>query len=41
MIYRKLMIQVDTKYSVSSQHGIALNIIQEKILVAKSINTWN
>ena len=35
------MIQLDTRYSVSSHHGIPLSVIQEKILIAKSIQTWN
>ena len=39
VIYRKLMIQLDTGCSVSSHHGIILNVIQEKILIAKSIKT--
>ena len=39
MIYRKLMIQLDTRCSVSSHHGIPLGVIQEKILIAKSIKT--
>ena len=39
MIYRKLMIQLDTRCSVSSHHGIPLGVIQEKILIAKSIQT--
>ena len=35
------MIQLDTKYSVSSDHGIPLSVIQEKMLIAKSIKTGN
>ena len=37
MIYRKLIIWLDTRSSVSSHHGIPLSVIQEKILIAKSI----
>ena len=37
IIYRKLMIQLDTRCSVSSHHGIP--VIQEKILIAKTIKT--
>ena len=29
IIYRKLMIQLDTRCSVSSHHGIPLSVIQE------------
>ena len=36
IIYRKLMIQLD---SVSSHHEIPVSVIQEKILIAKSIKT--
>ena len=39
MIYRKLMILLDTRCSVSSHHGISLSVIQEKILTAKYIKT--
>ena len=39
MIYRKLIIWLDTKCSVSSDNGIPLSVIQEKILIAKSIKT--
>ena len=39
IIYRKLMIQLDTRYSVSSHHEIPLSVIQEKILIAKTIKT--
>ena len=39
IIYRKLMIQLDMKCSVFSHHGIPLSVIQEKILIAKSIKT--
>ena len=35
----KVMIELDTKYSVSSHHGIALSVIQQKILIAKCIKT--
>ena len=35
------MIKLDTRCSVSSRHGILLSVIQEKILIAKSIKTWN
>ena len=41
IIYRKLTIQLDTRCSVSSSHGIPLSTIQEKILIAKSIKTGN
>ena len=41
MIYRKLMIYLDTRFSVSSHYEIPLSVIQEKILIAKSIKTWN
>ena len=41
IIYRKLMIQLDTRCSISSQHGIPLSVIQENILIAKSIKTGN
>ena len=37
IIYRKLMIQLDTRCSVSSHHGIPLSVIQENVLIAKSI----
>ena len=30
VIYRKLMIQLDARCSVSSHHGIPLSVIQEK-----------
>ena len=39
IIYRKLMIQLDMRYSVSSHHGIPLSVIQENALIAKSIKT--
>ena len=39
IIYRKLMIQLDTRCSVSSHHGIPESVIREKILIAKSIKT--
>ena len=39
IIYRKLMIQLDTRCSVFSHQGIALRVIQENILIAKSIKT--
>ena len=39
VIYRKLMILLDTRCSVSSHHGIPLSVIQEKILIAESIKT--
>ena len=39
IIYRKLMIQLDTRCGVSSHHKISLSVIQEKILIAKSIKT--
>ena len=39
IIYRKLIIQLDTRRSVSSHHGIPLSVIEEKILLAKSIKT--
>ena len=39
IIYRKLMIQLDTRCSVSSHHGIPLSVIQENVLIAKSIKT--
>ena len=32
MIYRKLMIWLDTRCSVSSDHGIPLSVIREKNL---------
>ena len=35
------MIQLDTRCSVSSYHEIPLSVIQEKILIAKFIKTWN
>ena len=35
------MIQLDMRRSVSWQHGIPLCVIQEKILIAKSIKAWN
>ena len=38
-IYRKLMIQLDTRRSVSSHHGIPLCVIQENVLIATSIKT--
>ena len=41
IIYRKLMIQLDTRCSVSSHHGIPLSVIQENVLIAKYIKTWN
>ena len=31
IVYRKLMIYLDTRCSVSSHHGIPLSVIQEKI----------
>ena len=39
IIYRKLVIQLDMRCSVFSHQGIPLNVIQEKILIAKSIKT--
>ena len=39
IIYRKLMIQLDTRCSVSSHQGIPLSVIQENVLIAKSIKT--
>ena len=39
IIHRNLMIQMDTRCNVSSHHGIPLIVIQEKILIAKSIKT--
>ena len=39
MIYRKLMILLDTRCSVSSHHGIPLSAIQEKTIIARSIKT--
>ena len=39
IINRKLMIQSDTRCSVSSHHGIPLGVNQEKILIAKSVKT--
>ena len=39
IMYRKLMIQLDTRCSVSSHHGIPLSVIQENVLIAKSIKT--
>ena len=39
IIYIKLMIQLDTRCSVSSHHGIPLSVIQENVLIAKSIKT--
>ena len=39
IIYRNLMIQLDTICSVSSHHGIPLSVIQENVLIAKSIKT--
>ena len=41
IVYRKLMIQLDTRCSVSSHHGIPLSVIQENVLIAKSIKTRN
>ena len=35
IIYRRLMIQLDTRYSVSSHHGIPLSVIGEKILICQ------
>ena len=35
------MIQLDTRCNVSSQHGIPLSVIQENVLIAISIKTWN
>ena len=35
------MIQLDKGCSISLHHGIPLSVIQEKILIAKSIKTWN
>ena len=37
MIFRKLMIQLDTRCSVSLHHEIPLIVLQEEILIAKSI----
>ena len=37
--YRKLIIQLDKRSSVSSHHRIPVSVIQEKILIAKSIKT--
>ena len=39
IIYRKLMIQLDTRCSVFSHHGIPVSVIQENVLIAKSIKT--
>ena len=39
IIYRQLMIQLDTRCSVFSHHGIPLSVIQENVLIAKSIKT--
>ena len=39
IIYRKLMIQLDTRCSLSLHHGIPLSVIREEILIAKSIKT--
>ena len=39
ILYRKLMIQLDTRCSVSSHQGIPLSVIQENVLIAKSIKT--
>ena len=41
MIYRKIIILLDARCSVSSHHGIPQSVIQEAILIAKSIRTWN
>ena len=41
IIYRKLIIQLDTSWNVSSHHGVPLSVIQEKMLIAKSIKTRN
>ena len=35
MIYRKLMISLNAKCSVSSHHGIPLSVIQEKISISR------
>ena len=37
IICRKLMIQLDTRCSVPSHHGIPLSVIQENVLIAKSM----
>ena len=39
ILYRKLMIQLDTRCSVSSHHGIPLSVIQENVKIAKFIKT--
>ena len=39
IIHRKLMIQLDTRCSVSSHQESPLSVIQEKILITKSIKT--
>ena len=36
IIYRKLMIQLDTRCNVSSEHGIPLSVIQEILNSRKS-----
>ena len=41
IIYRKLMIQLDTRQSVYSHYGIPLSVIQENVVIAKSIKTGN
>ena len=38
-IYRKLIIQLDPRCSVSSHHGIPLSVIQENAAIPKSIKT--
>ena len=39
IMYRKLMIQLDTRCNVSSHHGTPLSVIQENVLIVKSIKT--
>ena len=39
IIYVKLMIQLDKRCSVSSHHENPLSVIQENVLIAKSIKT--
>ena len=39
IIYKKLIIQLDPRCSVSSHLGIPLSVIQENVVIAKSIKT--
>ena len=39
IIYRKLMIQLDTRCSAFSHHEIPQSVIQENVLIAKSTKT--